>query len=184
MVVPVLSESELVTAPVAPAVLDAEVLAEAMVQEAIAQARTRLSRRDSRLDDATLLGRAPFMASVKSGLAQAIAAALAANDRQVRAVYIFDPGLNADSEDGVEVPQDLTLHLIVQVETASPALEALISALDGALVERLKTRSVEVVAQRRSLIAATIITDHDIRLGVGAAGMLSAVFAPPIKLWG
>ncbi len=179
----VLLEPETITAGTHPRVVELDELAQGLTNDALAHARARLGHGDRSLDTATLLGRPEFVASLKPELASGLAAALAENDRRVQAVYIFDPALNADSEDGVELSPDLTLHLIVQVESGSAALEAFIGALDRALVEALQKLSPPLFAQRSSWISATIITDRDVRLGLGAAGLLSAVFAPPIKVW-
>jgi hypothetical protein len=179
----VLSARETSTAQTSSHVLELDELARALTNDALAHARAKLSSRDRGLDAASLLGRPNFVASLKAELASGIAHALAENDRRVRAVYTYDPALNADSEDGVGLPQDLTLHLIVWVESSSAALEAFIGALDRALIEGLQELSSPLFAQRSSWINPTIITDREVRLGLGAAGMLSAVFAPPIKVW-
>ena len=161
---------ETITAPSNPQVLDLHVLAGKLTNDALAHARERLDRRDHGLEVAALLGRPHFVAGFKAELAIGLAAALAENDRRVQAVYTYDPTLNADSEDGVELSPDWNLHLIVRVESASAALEAFIGALDRALVEDLQKLSPPFFGQLRSWINATIVTDQDVRLGRGAAG--------------
>ena len=179
----VLVERETITAETNPRVLALDELAQELTNGAFAQARAKLAHRDRGLDAAALLSRPDFLASLKSELASGLAAALADNDRRVRAVYTYDPALNADSEDGVELSPDLTLHLIVRVDSGSAALEAFLAALDRALVEALQKLAPPLFAQRSSWINATLITDRDVRLGQGAARLLSAVFTPPIQVW-
>lgn len=182
MATSVLLERE-TTPETTPRVLEIDQLAQMLTDDALTHARAKLGSRDRGLDAAILLGRPHFVGSLKARLASGIAAALAENDRRVRAVYTWDPALNADSEDGVELLPDLTLHLIVQVESSSAALQAFIEALDHALVAGLHELPSPLFAQRSSWIDATIVTDRDVQLGLGAAGLLSAVFAPPIKVW-
>lgn len=183
MATSVLLKHETITAETNPRVLELDELARRLTNDALAHARARIAHRDRGLDTAILLGRPDFVASLKPELASSLAAALAENDRRVQAVYTYDPALNADSEDGVELSPDLTLHLIVLVESGSAALEAFIGALDRALVEALQKLAPPLFAQYGSWIDATLITDRDVRMGLGAAGLLSAVFTPPIKVW-
>jgi hypothetical protein len=179
----VLLERETITPQTHPRVLELDELVERLMDDALTQAKAKLGHGERSLDTATLLGRPDFVASLKFELASGLAAALAKNDQRVRAVYTYDPALNADSEDGVELSPDLTLDLIVRVEAGSAALEAFIGALDRALVEALQKRAPSLFAQRSAWINATIVTDQDVQLGQGATRLLSAMFAPPIKIW-
>jgi hypothetical protein len=38
-------------------------------------------------------------------------------------------------------------------------------------------------AQREFTLDVSLITEQDVRLGLGPAGLLSAIFTPPIKVW-
>ena len=158
-------------------------LAGTIRDEAIAAARNRLAVAQRDQDLATLLPHLSFLGNFKHGLVSGVAQALAANDQRVRAVYTYDPGLNADSETGEETPPDMTLHLLVLVETRSAALEAFTHSLDRALAESLKGLPAPLFAQREFILDVSLITEQDVRRGRGPAALLSAVFTPPIKVW-
>jgi hypothetical protein len=158
-------------------------LADTMRDEAIVTARQTLAETQRKADLATLLRIPSFLGNFKYGLVSGVAGALAANDQRVRAVYTYDPGLNADSEVGEEMPLDMTLHLLVLVEAPSAALEAFIEALDRALTESLKGLPAPRFAQREFTLDTSLITEQDVQHGLGPAGLLSAVFTPPIKVW-
>lgn len=123
-----------------------------------------------------------FRDHLKWGLTLSMTKHLADHDVEVRAVYAFEPSANADAEDAETLPPDDMLHLLVLVNRRTAALEALIASLDGALVEVLNECGVPRVPPR--LLDVNLITPEDVRLGIGLAGILSAVFAPPIKVWG
>ena len=158
-------------------------MADTMRDEAIVMARRTLAEPQRKADLATLLRISSFLGNFKYGLVSGVANALAANDPRVRAVYTYDPGLNADSDVGEEMPLDVTLHLLVLVEAPSAALEAFIEALDRALTESLKGLPAPMFAQREFTLDASLITEQDVRLGLGPAGLLSAIFTPPIRVW-
>jgi hypothetical protein len=158
-------------------------MADTMRDDAIRTARRTLpkAKRDTEL--AILLSQPSFLGNVKYGLVSGVAGALAANDLRVRAVYTYDPGLNADSEAGDEMPLDVTLHLLVLVEAPSAALKAFVEALDRALTDSLKELPSPLFAERKFTLDVSLITEADVRLGLGPAGLLSAIFTPPIKVW-
>ena len=109
--------------------------------------------------------------------------ALAANDPNVQAIYAYDPSTNADSETEEEITPDATVHLLVQVTMPSAALQAFIASLDRALLASLKDLPSPRFAQRESVLNVNLITEDDIRHGANFAGLLSGVFAPPLKIW-
>ncbi len=163
--------------------LQASSLADTLRDEAITLARRRLAEAQRKVDLAALLRDSGFFGNLKYGLVFGVANALTANDQRVRAVYTYDPSLNADGEVGEEMPLDVTLHLLVLVEAPSAALEAFIQSLDRALTESLKGLPSPLFAQREFSLDVSLITEQDVRRGLGPAGLLSAVFTPPIKVW-
>jgi hypothetical protein len=160
-----------------------EEVVETMCDDAIVWARDKLGwvGRESSL--AEVLRRPDFLGYFKHGLAVSVANVLAANDANVQAVYVFDPSLNADSEAGTDLPFDTSVHLLVRAVTPSAALHAFVTALDQALSTNLKNLPAPVFAGRESILDVIVITEEDIRLSVGYAGLLSGVFAPPIRIW-
>ena len=158
-------------------------MAETIRDKALRQAREKVRRRYRDLDLAPLLQRADFFDYFKYGLAYGVAEALAANDTQVQAVYTYDPTLNPDSESSEERPLDAMVHLLVVVKKPSAALEAFIAALDRAVTMGLKALPATPFAQCESVLDVRVITEKDVRLGLGYAAMLSSVFTPPLKVW-
>ena len=71
----------------------------------------------------------------------------------------------------------------MRVATSSAALEAFIAALDRALTDSLKGLPSPLFAERKFTLDVSLITEKDVRLGLGPAGLLSAIFTPPIKVW-
>ena len=151
--------------------------------DALTQARKKLHIRYRGLDLESLLRHPHFVGQFMHGLISGVAEALAVNDQRVQAIYTYDPALNTDSESGEASPLDTTLHLLVRVATSSAALEAFIAALDRALTDSLKELPSPLFAERKFTLDVSLITEKDVRLGLGPAGLLSAIFTPPIKVW-
>jgi hypothetical protein len=158
-------------------------MAETIRDEALAQAREKLRVRYRDLNPARLLHRPDFLDYFKYALACGVAEALAANDRLVQAVYTYDPALNSDSEWSEERPLDTLAHLLVVVKKPSAALEAFVAALDRALTAVLKALPSATFAQCESVLDVSVITEQEVRLGLGYAAMLASVFAPPLRVW-
>lgn len=134
-------------------------------------------------DIASLLRHPDFFEKFKYGLAAGLAEALAANDGRMLAVYVYDPSINPDSETGEDLPLDATLHLLVLVSSPSAALGAFVTSLDRALTASLKDLPSPLFARRESILDVNLITEKDVRLGLGYAALLSSLFAPPLKVW-
>ena len=73
------------------------------------------------------------------------------------------------------------IHMIIQVEQKSKALEALIAAIDGALVQR--HRRMLGPGQLEHVLDAQVIDDADVRNRAGYAALLNSVYQPPIQVW-
>lgn len=129
------------------------------------------------------LRRPAVLESVKDGLAQGVARALAFHEAQVKAVYAYDPSANPDNETGEDRPFDPVLHLLVLVAAASPALPAFVTELDQALVESLRDVPSLAFQMRESILDVMLLTDEDIQLRTGYGALLSSVFAPAIEIW-
>ena len=158
-------------------------VAETIREAALAAAREKLSAPQRSLDLASLLCRPDFFERFKHGLATAVSQTLAANDSHVQATYVYEPSANPDIETGTDLPPEAALHLLVLVTQPSAALEAFVAALDRALTATLKTLPSNLFAQRESVLDVNVITEKDVRLGLGYAAMLASVFAPPLKVW-
>ena len=173
-------DTEQITAEFVPYIED---VAETIREDALAQARTKLSpfQRDLTLEQ--LLQDGGFVDYFKYGLASGIANVLAANDQRVRAVYTYDPSANPGNEMEMSTSPDMTVHLIVEVITSSAALENFIDSLDQALVRSLGSLPSPLVDRRAFIIDPIIVTEEDVRLRIGYAVLLQSMFAPALKIW-
>jgi hypothetical protein len=151
----------------------------------IALAKALRDRRAYAGDEALLeldLRRPAVLASMRDGLAQGVARALASHEEQVKAVYVYDPSANPDNETGEDWPFDPVLHLLV-VAAASPSLPVFIKELDQALVESLRDVPSPPFQMRESLLDVMLLTDEDVQQRKGYGALLSSVFAPAIEIW-
>jgi hypothetical protein len=160
-----------------------EDVTETIRDDAIEQARSKLSPFHSDLSLEQLLGNHSFVDYFKYGLASGAAKALAANDQHVQAVYIFDPSTNPDGEAGDSAPIDMTMHLIVKVSRSSAALEAFIDSLDKAMVRSLQSLPSPLLQERMYILDVTTVTVEDVQRRVGYAALLSSMYAPALKIW-
>ena len=164
-------------------VLHLEEVAETIRDDALAQASDKIGALRRGADLAGLLTRPDFLDYFKHGLALGVASVLAANDQNVRAVYVYEPALDAGSEAGEDPPRDTGVHLLVRVTTPSAALETLIASLDQALTASLKHLPAPGFRQRESVLDVNLIGDDDFGRGVNYAGLLKGLFAPPLQVW-
>jgi hypothetical protein len=160
-----------------------EDVAETIRDDAIEQARSKLSPFQSGLSLEQLLGDNNFIDYFKYGLASGAAKALAANDKHVQAVYVFESSTNPGSETETSTPIEMTIHLIIKVSRASAALEAFIDSLDKAMVRSLQSLPSPLFQMRVSVLDVIIVTAEDVQRRVGYAALLSSMFAPALKIW-
>jgi hypothetical protein len=160
-----------------------EDVAETIRDDAIEQARLKLSPFHSDLSLEQLFEDGSFIDYFKYGLASGAANALAANDKHIQAVYVYDPSANPNSEVGASLPTEITTHLIVKVSRASAALESFIDSLDKALVRSLQSLPSPLFQMRTCILDVTIVTIEDVQRRVGYAALISSMFAPALKIW-
>jgi hypothetical protein len=163
--------------------LSIEQLADSIRDEALTLAQDKYAVFQRGSDLASLFRHPDFFEKFKYGLAVGVAGALAANDQNLLAAYVYDPSTNPDSENGEELPLEATLHLLALVSSPSAALNAFVASLDRALTASLKDLPSPLFARRESVLDVNLITEKDARLGVGYAALLSSLFAPPLKVW-
>jgi hypothetical protein len=160
-----------------------EDVTETIRDDAVEGARAKLSPFQSTLSLEQLLEDDSFVDYFKYGLVSGAAQALAANDKNIQAIYVFDPSTNPDSETGASLSVEMTLHLIVKVSRSSAALEAFIDSLDKAMVRSLQSLPSPLFQMRASVLDVTVVTAEDVRRRVGYAALLSSMFAPALKIW-
>jgi hypothetical protein len=114
-------------------------------------------------------------------IAKQIGEALGALDSTVQAVYMVD--YDATSEDicfgtsrGVE-----PIHVIIRVERKTKALNALVEALDRALVRSYA--GLLNLADLEHILDAQLVDGEDIKKRVGYGAMLSSLYRKPLQVW-
>ncbi len=158
-------------------------IADKICQNALAETYDKVAPVEKALKLETLLSRRALFQSFKYSLAKGVAQALAGHDRQVRAVYLFQPAANPDVEASEFLPPEVTIHLLVRVETPSAALDAFTASLDRGLVQCLQELSTSMFAGCRSILDVILLTEEAVESQTGYAGLLSSIFAPPVELW-
>lgn len=119
-------------------------------------------------------------------LACQLAQTLAALDRQVKAVYVFEDYATPEDLIFAEDSPTLAINLIAWVDRKTKALAVLAQGLDRALAERCNA----FIAPERGSDAGVIhvldvqlVDDHDVRMRVGYGALLTSVHHPPIQVW-
>lgn len=159
-------------------------IAGAIRDNALNLARTKLPYREKGADLSMLLQRADFMDYFKNAMAQEVAQVMAAFDRRILAVYLFDESANPDAEtEDYLAMNDLTIHLLVRVSSTSAALEAFITSLDRALTDALRELPSKSFADRLSFLDVILINNNQAKSDRGYAVLLRSIFAPPVKIW-
>lgn len=160
-----------------------DTIAKRIHHEALVETYNKLVPVEQELSLEGLLQRRALFQSFKYGLAKGVAETLAANDKQVRTVYLFEPSANPDAEVEEYLPLEATIHLLVVVETTSAALEALIASLDRGLAQCVQELPSPLLADRCSILDVILVTEEAVKHKTGYANLLFSVFAPPLKLW-
>jgi ribosomal protein L35AE/L33A len=115
------------------------------------------------------------------GLAKRMAECLADWDESVKAVYAVDYDATPDDLAFGTATQPVLVHLIAWVDRKTAALDSLVAALDGALVQRVA----ELMGMDRlaHLLDVQVVDDEDVesRRGYGAA--LTSLHNSPIQVW-
>jgi hypothetical protein len=145
-------------------------LAERIREEAIMAAWAGDPELAHAVGRAGLISHPRFLPAFKLALAASVACTLGEHDAQVRAVYAYDSA-------------DALLHLLVIVGRPSAALTMFVASLDRALAASLDELSLAVGHRRVSVLDVNLITPKEVRLGIGPAALLSAVYHPPLAVW-
>lgn len=158
-------------------------VAETIRDNALAAARSRLLARQQEAALADLLQQQAFLSSFKNGLADGVTNVIVANDGNVQAIYLFEESTNPDSETEDALAPDMTVHLLLLVDTNSAALEAFIESLDRSLTELVRDLPSPLLTKRTSLLNVIPITQDEVDGKQGYGALLSSMFARPVKLW-
>lgn len=114
-------------------------------------------------------------------LAQLVAEGLGELDSNVRSVSLFEFEATADDSILGEHSESLPIHLLVQVERKTSALNALVTALDRALVKDYA----ETIGPRglAHVLDVQVVDQSDVESRRGVAALLSSLYNRPVKLW-
>jgi hypothetical protein len=115
------------------------------------------------------------------GLAEQVAAYLAALDENVKAVYVFDDEATPEDMNLGDSEASPVLHLIVWARRKTGALSSLIAALDRSLVTGYS--GLAAMPQLAHLLDAQVIDDEDVTGRRGYAALLSSVHHQPLQVW-
>jgi hypothetical protein len=130
-----------------------------------------------------LLQNQEFFQRFKYYLAKGVAETLGINDRQVQAIYLFEPVSQPEAETGQYQPLEATIHLLVVVSKASAALDAFIEAIEQSLTRYVNKLPSPLLAESRSILDVILVTEEAVEQRQGYASLISSILAPPFKLW-
>lgn len=157
--------------------------AETIRDNALNAARLRLPARQQEASLAGLLQIPVFLNSFKYGLAQGVTNVIVANDGNVQSIHLFEESTNPDSETEEVLALDMTVHLLLLVNSNSAALDAFIESLDRTLTELINELPSPLLAKRTSILNVIPITQEDVDNKQGYGALLTSMFARPVKLW-
>ncbi len=159
-------------------------LARNIRDEALFQTYAKMVPAQQTLGLEYLLKNQDFFESFKYSLAKGVAQTLGMNDRQVQAVYLFEPSTNPDAETGEYLPLEATIHLLIVVNNSSAALDIFVEALDHGLTRHLNEIPSPLLARGKSFLNAVVLTQEAVEQRQGYGSLVSSILAPPFKLWG
>lgn len=157
--------------------------AETICENALTAARSRLPARQQGGSLADLLEDITFLNGLRYGLAEGVTNVIVANDGNVQAIYLFEEAANPDSETEEALRPDITLHLLLLVNSNSAALDAFVESLDRSLTSLVRDLPSPQLANRKSVLNVIPITQEEVEAKQGYGALLSSMFARPVKLW-
>jgi hypothetical protein len=103
-------------------------------------------------------------------------------DNNIRAVYAYDYDDNLSHENCSEnrLPFSL-IHMIIWAGRKTKALNALIEAMDRALVQH--HRYLLGLSDLQHVLDIQVIDDEDVKARTGYAALLKSIYQPPIEIW-
>lgn len=115
------------------------------------------------------------------GLAKKLAQSIGRLDDNVKSVYTVDYDATPEDRCYSNEGQTSPIHLIVWAERKTDALDALVKALDRALVEAYADL---IDAPRLAhLLDVQVVDDTDVEARTGYGALLSSVHNRPIQVW-
>ena len=115
------------------------------------------------------------------GLAKEVARSLGALDENVRAVYVVDYDATPDDLCFCESNTDPLIHLIVWAQRRTGALDALVGAMDRAVVQSYGV--LVGLPELTNLLDVQVVDDTDVKERVGYGALLTSVHHQPVRIW-
>jgi len=115
------------------------------------------------------------------GLAKKVAESIGNLDDNVKAVYTLDYDATPEDRCFSDEAKTSPIHLIVWVVRRTDALEALVSALDRALVQEYS--GMIDAPELTHLLDVQIVDDGDVEDRKGYGALLSSIYNRPIQIW-
>jgi hypothetical protein len=162
--------SESVESPILPEGTYFTEVAETLVHEAIELVRKRIPALGAVTHQPTLISRPDFAGPFKCALAIGVARVLGAQCAGVCSVYHYDhtaPGL----------------RLVVLCTKLREDHFEFVRRLDRALVDQVQSLHMPEFLGVNRVLDVLALTPKDVRLGIGAAGLLGAVRNAPVPIW-
>ena len=115
-------------------------------------------------------------------IAKQLGAVLGLLDKNIKAVYICDYD-DATPEDVCfcEAPPVSLVHLIIWVECKTKAVDALVAAMDHAMVQHYS--HMLGLHDLQHVLDVQVIDNEDVRSRTGFGALLQSVYQPPIQVW-
>lgn len=114
-------------------------------------------------------------------LAKQVAEHLSQLDSSIRAVYLYNyDATPMDTYLSEEMRMPL-VHLIIWTQRKTAALDAVVKALDQALV-RYYTELTDTPHLQR-ILDAKVVEDPEVEDRVGYGALLSSIYTPPLQVW-
>ena len=114
-------------------------------------------------------------------LAKRIAESLGKLDGSIKAVYVLDYDATPEDLCFCEANTDPLIHLIVWTQRRTPALGALVAAIDRALVDSY--RDLVSAPELTNLLDVQVVDDSDVNKRSGYGALFSSVHHRPVTLW-
>ncbi|MDD5701143.1 MAG: hypothetical protein PHU23_03745 [Dehalococcoidales bacterium] len=116
-------------------------------------------------------------------IAKELGSVLGSWSKNIKAIYTcnYDEAVIEEDDFG-NMRNFFLIHMIIWAEQKNKALNALLDAMDAAMVQQHQHMLGQ--NQLKSILDAQVIDDEDVRNRTGYAALLNSIFQPPIQVWG